>query len=31
MIVFIEEFYLGFLNSIDDLIDKRLIEIDVKV
>lgn len=31
MIVFIEEFYLGFLNSIDDLIDKKLIEIDVKV
>lgn len=31
MIVFIEEFYLGPLNSIDDLIDKKLIEIDAKV
>ncbi|XP_061167072.1 uncharacterized protein LOC133175935 [Saccostrea echinata] len=26
-----EEFYLGPLNSIDDLIDKKLIEIDAKV
>lgn len=31
MIVFTEEFYLGPLNSIDDLIDKKLIEIDAKV
>lgn len=31
MIVFTVEFYLGPLNSIDDLIDKKLIEIDAKV